>query len=50
MFLLEKHFEDLLGEEEEVKASEHHRRLGHVEIHHGVKAKGLTTQERREGH
>lgn len=41
VFLFEKHSEDLLCEEEEVKASEHHRRLGHVEMHHWVKTKGL---------
>lgn len=41
VFMIEKHFEDFFCEEEEVKASEHHCRLGHVEIHHWVKTKGL---------
>lgn len=46
VFLFEKHFEDFFHEEEEVKSSEHHCRLGHVEVNHRVKAKGLPPKER----
>jgi len=47
VLLLEEHPEDLLREEEEVEAGEHHRRFGHVEIHHGVKTKGLAMQGKK---
>lgn len=43
--LFEEHSEDLLGEEEEVEAGEHHRRFGHVEVHHGVKTEGLPSSQ-----
>lgn len=41
VFLVKEHFEDLFCEEEKIKASEHHCRLGHVEILHGVNTEGL---------
>lgn len=44
--LLENHLEDLLREEEEVEASEDHRRLAHVEMLHRVKTKGLQHETR----
>lgn len=45
VFLFEKHSEDLFSEEEKVKSSENDRRLGHVEIHHWVKPKGLSCRK-----
>lgn len=45
--LLENHLEDLLREEEEVKASEDDGRLADVEVLHRVKTEGL--QRRTEG-
>lgn len=45
VFLFEKCFENLFSEEEEVKASKHHCRLGHV--YHGIKTKGLSQRRDR---
>lgn len=50
MFLFEKHFKDFFSEEEEVKTSEHHCRLGHVEVNHRVKPKGLSCRTEEKPH
>ena len=38
---LQYHLQNLLSEEEEIEACEHHSGLGHVVVLHGVKTKGL---------
>lgn len=49
VLLLQEHLQDLLGEEEEVEAPEHHGGFGNVVIFLGVEAKGLRVTEASEG-
>lgn len=47
VFLFKEHLQDLLCEKEEIKAPEHHCRLGDVIVFHGVETESLWTQENK---
>ena len=47
VFLFKEHLQDLLCEKEEIKAPEHHCRLGDIIVFHGVETKSLWTQENK---
>lgn len=47
VFLFKEHLQDLLCEKEEIKAPEHHCRLGDIIVFHRVEAESLWTQENK---